>query len=528
MAFHPNDLSEKVMIALERYAAVTHTQVIKNQSQLDLEDKVMDEMISWCRGKKNLVVLKSGNILSTDPTSRQVQNCKSLMLTKGIYPGLVFAATDPVIAGLLGIQLEEKKIDKPFETSSAALSEQQKLLRELLGEALRRNVSQIHIQVRQTSTQIRMRQRGELQRFGEWSDKLGRDLSFLLFNKETDQGTAHFNPFLPQETSLSLNLEGKDLRLLVKRVPVHGGFDLALRIQMTREEPRLRLEELGFTSQQAEIMKVALTLPSGAILIAGPSDSGKSTTLAACLGQIQETEKLYSLEDARENVIERATQIQLHSDKADRSFASLSPLVLRMDPDVISLDDIHDEERARLLMSAALSGQLVVCTLQAGRALSIITRLRDLGLSPSLLSDNATLCCLVCQHLAVKLCSHCGIPLLQSKDHEAKRAVWEEALGPARIQKARVRGAGCSQCHYSGMDGRIAVAEVIYIDEEGRKFILKEDLFGWEAYLESKGFQTLYDRVLDLIEKGLIDPFDAEKVVGPLQPGFHSKSYLYK
>lgn len=519
MAF--KDLREEGELA-ERYAAVTHTHVIQNKSQLDPKDQALDEMRDWCMGEGNIVVLKSGNILSVDPTARQVQNCKSLMLTKGIYPGQVFASTHKMIASLLMIRAEEKGVETYLEAEAPrTVSLQQKQLRELLSEALRRKVRRIHIQVRETSTQIRMRQQGVLQIYGEWSEKLGEELAALVFHKKEN---TPFNPLLPQEAALTLNLQGRDLRLFSKSVPAQDGFDFVMNLLTLRDERGLLLEELGYTEGQAQIIKSAMAFPSGIILIAGPEGSGKSTTLASCLGLVRETEKIYSLEESQENVIARATQVPVHH---DRTLASMGRIVLNMDPDVISLSEISDEESARLLVSACLRGHLVLSTLCASRALSIITRLRELNLSSSVLSDQAVLRGLSCQHLVVKLCPSCAIPLLKSKEQEARRPSLEKALGSGVLEKARVRGPGCNQCHYSGADGQMAMAEVIYVDEEGRNFILKNDLFGWEAYLQSKGFKSLFDRAVDLISQGVLDPLDAERTIGPLNRSFQDKNFIY-
>lgn len=269
------------MALLEQYAAATLTKVVTSQNDLDTRDRIMDEMFGWCKDQGNIVVLKSATILSADPTSRTVQNCKSLMLSKGVHPGYVFAATESIISLLLASGQEEDESKKFKGETSSSFSDQQRHLRDLVYEAVVQNVSDIHIQVRQTYTKIRMRQHGELHLYAEWSERLGREIASVAFNKETDHATSHFNPMVPQDASMPLKIHGKEIRLRLASVPAHGGFDMVMRILATGEERTKSLEDLGYTSNQVDIIKMALKLPFGAIIVAGPTGSGKTTTLAA-------------------------------------------------------------------------------------------------------------------------------------------------------------------------------------------------------------------------------------------------------
>lgn len=520
--------SQEEMNILQLYASATGTEIITSQAQLNVKDKVMEEMLEWCNAEGDIAVLKSGIILSSDPSSRRVQNCKSVLLTKGIYPGQIYAASVNLIKLLLAVSEEEEDAEDHKGETSVTFSDQQKHLRELVHEAARRGVSDIHIQVRQTYTKVRMRQHGELQVFAEWSEKLGREIASVAFNKETDHATSHFNPLVPQDASMPLKIQGRDIRLRLASVPAHGGFDMVMRILATGEDRRQTLEELGYTDKQVEIIKMAMKLPFGAIIVAGPTGSGKTTTLASCMDMVESTAKLYSIEDPVEKVVEAATQVPVNTEKADRSFASMGRAALRMDPDVIILGEMRDEDTAAVMVRASITGHLVLSTLHTNRATAIITRLVDMKVSPTLLSDSSVLRCLLCQRLAVKLCPSCRIPVNKSSKHQPYIAIWQEVLGPEIIEKARARGPGCIKCHNSGIGGRIVIAEVIYVDEEGRQFILKGDTIGWEKYLKEQGWENFYARAVALVSAGTIDPFDAEKVVGPINSSTQSKNFSYK
>lgn len=512
---------------LEQYAAATKTRVISTPNDLDTKDKVMDEMLAWCKEQNNIVVLKSATILSSEPTSRTVQNCKSLLLTKGIHPGQVYAATPALLSLLLASGEESDFGKKQKGETSASFSDQQRHLRELVFEAVRQNVSDIHIQVRTNYTKIRMRQNGELRIYAEWSERLGREIASVAFNKETDHATSHFNPLVPQDASMPLKMKGKDIRLRLASVPAHGGFDMVMRILGTGFEHGKTLEELGYIPKQIEIIKMAMKLPFGAIIVAGPTGSGKTTTLATCMGMVESTQKLYSIEDPVEKVVETATQVPVNTEKEDRTFGSMGRAALRMDPDVIILGEMRDEDTAHVMVRASITGHLVLTTLHTNRATAIVTRLVDMGISPILLSDNSVLRCLMCQRLIAKVCPFCAIPLRDSPKHAAFIPDWQAVLGSEILERAKARGPGCPKCHHSGVGGRIVVAEVIWVDEEGRHFIQKCDTLNWEKYLKANGWVDFRDRAIDLIQLGLCDPFDAEKVVGPINPATQSRVFKY-
>ncbi len=515
------------MDLLEQFAAATFTKVLNSQADLDTKDRVMDELLSWCKDQHTIVVLKTATILSSDPTSRAVQNCKSLMLSKGVHPGQVFAATQSFIKLLLASGQEDDSVKKQKGETTTTFSDQQRHLRDLVFEAVQQNVSDIHIQVRQTYTKIRMRQHGELRVYAEWSEKLGRELASVAFNKETDHATSHFNPLVPQDASMPLKMNGRDIRLRLASVPAHGGFDMVMRILATGEERVKTLEELGYTANQVDIIKMALKLPFGAIIVAGPTGSGKTTTLAACMEMVDATQKLYSIEDPVEKVVEEATQVPVNTEKEDRSFASMGRAALRMDPDVIILGEMRDEDTAHVMVRASITGHLVLTTLHTNRATAIITRLVDMGISPVMLSDSSVLRCLMCQRLVPVVCQKCAIPLLSSPKHQAFIPDWESVLGKDVIASAKARGPGCASCHGSAVGGRTVVAEVIWVDEAGRQFIQKSDTLNWEKYLLENGWVDFHGRAMQLIQEGICDPFDAEKVVGPINLATKASVYKY-
>jgi type IV pilus assembly protein PilB len=219
--------------------------------------------------------------------------------------------------------------------------------------------------------------------------------------------------------------------------------------------------------------------------------------------------------------------VPVNTEKEDRSFAMMGKAALRMDPDVIILGEMRDEDTAHVMVRASITGHLVLTTLHTNRATAIVTRLVDMGISPTLLGDSSVLRCLMCQRLTPKVCPHCAIPVRNSIKHQEFLPGWEAVLGKEVIDNAKARSTGCAKCNRTGIGGRLVVAEVIWVDEQGREFIQKCDTLNWEKYLKENGWQDFRDRAIDLISQGVCDPFDAEKVVGPINPLTHVKVFKY-
>nr|MCH9644368.1 Flp pilus assembly complex ATPase component TadA [Gammaproteobacteria bacterium] len=201
---------------------------------------------------------------------------------------------------------------------------------------------------------------------------------------------------------------------------------------------------------------------------------------------------------------------------------SMARTVLRMDPDVVVLGEMRDEDTAQVMLRAAITGHLVFSTVHTHSATAIVTRLIDLGVSTSLLSSPSLLSCLVCQRLVPLLCHHCAKPLSGSLQHTKHLERWSPVLSDA-MDHVKVRGVtDCRRCHGLGIAGRTVVAEIIWIDEAGRRYIQQNDILGWENNLRQNGWISYAERLLDLVKQGSCDPLDAEKLIGELGIEFHA------
>jgi general secretion pathway protein E len=510
---------------LERYAQATNTKLLVKMQDLDPHDRPMLAMYAWSQKQGTIIVLRSGIILTSTPHSRELQNARTKLRELGIIPGYVYAADETLIGILLASSAGiSEALHEEEQTDS--FSEQQKHLRDLIREAITTDISDIHIEVRAKKTKVRMRQHGSLMLFAEWSAKMGREIAAVAFNKETDHATAHFNPHIPQDASMPLRVDGKNVRMRLASVPAHGGFDMVMRILAVGDDSKVTLEDLGYTKNQIEIIRHAISLPHGAILVAGPTGSGKTTTLAACMAYVSPHNKIYSIEDPVEKVVEKATQVPVNTDKDDRGFASMGKASLRMDPDDIVLGEMRDEDTAGVMVRAAITGHLVFSTIHTNSAPGIATRLADMGITPILLSDASVLRCLCCQRLAPTVCTHCCIPIKNSEKHKEHIDRWREVIGDG-VESANVRGPGCDKCFKTAIGGRTVLAEVIWVDEVGREFIQKMDILGWVKHLKDNGWNDMDAQAYRLVTEGRLDPFDAEGVVGRIDKATQAKSYTY-
>jgi len=510
---------------LNEFASAANTKVYTSQADLNPNDKPAVEMYAWCARQGDIVVMTSGLILTSNPLGRNVRNCKIVMHNKGLTATKVVAADRALIDMLLANTQHAQAVDDGV--SKDTVSEQQQRLRLLVREALRSQVSDIHIEVRENIARIRFRQHGELALYAEWLPKLGREVASVAFNKETDHAVSHFNPLIPQSASMSLRIDGQGVRLRLASIPAHGGFDVVMRVLTTGEEAQTDLEELGYAPTHLAILGKACAMPHGAILVAGPTGSGKTTTVASCLQLIKPHRKVYTIEEPVEKLVGNASQVPINTEHDDRGFASMGRAALRMDPDVIALGEMRDEQTAKVMIRAALTGHLVLSTLHTNSATAIVTRLVDMGLSPSLLADGHLLLALICQRLVPVLCKDCARPVVESDTHRDHIERWHRVFADDII-KVRVRGQKCQTCNNTGLTGRTVIAEVIWIDEAGRDFIHRVDTVGWERYLRDNGWQSHRDHALHLVSQGVCDPIDVEHIVGEIHPDFTQNVFNYR
>ena len=269
---------------------------------------------------------------------------------------------------------------------------------------------------------------------------------------------------LPQEGRVRIVAEGREIDLRVSSIPTLLGEKLVIRI-LDKQNLRVRMEDLGFRPEALEAFQRTLRMPHGMVLVTGPTGSGKTTTLYSALDLLRSPElNIVTVEDPVEYQLDLINQIQVH-DAIGLSFARTLRSILRQDPDTIMIGEIRDEETAHVAVQAALTGHGVLATLHTNDAPGAVARLCDMGVEPYLLSS--ALNGVVAQRLARTICSSCSMKYFPSE------MVLEDAGIPQMNGKAFRKGAGCSNCHDSGFQGRMGIYEFMEVTPELRRLVYR-------------------------------------------------------
>jgi type IV pilus assembly protein PilB len=375
-----------------------------------------------------------------------------------------------------------------------------KLVDLMLTQALKKRASDIHIEPEEDVLRIRYRIDGSLYEIFKLP-KINQNaiLARLKIISNLDITESR----LPQDGRFKVKFEGKEVDFRVSALPTTFGQKFVLRI-LDKSNLSIGLDQLGFTEQPRAIFKEALRKPYGMILVTGPTGSGKSTTLYSVLNQLNTPERnIITIEDPVEYQIEGITQIQVKPD-IGLDFASGLRSLLRQSPDVILIGEIRDSETADIAVKASLTGQIVLATLHTNDAISSITRLIDMGVEPFLVASSLIMLC--AQRLCRKLCVKCRSPIEIPPDFLEKIGFRE---------KARFYAAGgCSYCNNTGYYGRIAILEVIMLDDAIREMIMcRKSLDEIKNYaVEKCGMRILRDDAFLKVKEGLTSLDEALRV----------------
>jgi general secretion pathway protein E len=362
-----------------------------------------------------------------------------------------------------------------------------RLVNDILFRALQLRASDIHVHPYEGKIQIRYRIDGIL--YDTLS--LNRNVLPLIISRiKVMAGMDIAERRLPQDGRCSVRLGQREADLRISTVPTSFGERSVLRI-LDKSTGLFGLDELGLWQDDLKKFDSLLHRSHGVIFVTGPTGSGKSTTLYACLNRINSAEKnVITVEDPIEYQLEGISQIQVASKKG-MTFATSLRHVLRQDPDVIMVGEVRDIETARMAIQSSLTGHLVFSTLHTNDSAGAITRLLDLGVEPYLVSSS--LIAVIAQRLVRKVCPDCR------KDYEpAPHELRElglgniEASGPAESIGKFCIGTGCERCFQTGYRGRTGIYELMLINDEIQDLVYKRRTAGTikKVALEA-GMQTL-------------------------------------
>ncbi|MCG5536229.1 type II secretion system ATPase GspE [Ectothiorhodospira mobilis] len=334
-----------------------------------------------------------------------------------------------------------------------------RLINALLTEAVKENASDIHIEPFERRLTVRFRVDGVLREVLEPP----RVLAPLITSRIKVMARLDIaEKRLPQDGRIPLKIAGRAVDVRVSTLPCGHGERVVLRL-LDKQAGRLDLTHLGMEDVTLSAMERVIARPHGIVLVTGPTGSGKTTTLYAALSRLNDRKRnILTVEDPIEYDLDGIGQTQINS-KVDMTFARGLRAILRQDPDVVMVGEIRDVDTVHIAVQASLTGHLVFSTLHTNTAVGAITRLRDMGVEPFLLSS--TLAGLLAQRLVRVLCPHCRRP---DRATEAERRL----LGlPPGEDPTLYRATGCPECNHLGYRGRTGIYELVEVDDTLRSLI---------------------------------------------------------
>ncbi len=377
-----------------------------------------------------------------------------------------------------------------------------RLVSMLLIEAHRAGASDIHLEPLDKKFRVRFRIDGVLQ---EMQAPPKRLQSAILSRLKIMTGSMSIaEKRLPQDGRIQVKIKKKPLDLRVSTIPTNHGETMVMRL-LDKSSLKLGLPELGFFSEEQESLERLIKLPDGILLVTGPTGSGKTTTLYACLNYINKPDrKIITIEEPIEYQMTGINQVQVNTD-VGMTFPAALRSMLRQAPNIIMIGEIRDLETASIATNASLTGHLVFSTLHTNDAPSAVARLIDLGVQPFLVASSVR--AVLAQRLIRRLCSNCKQPS-ELTDTELR------ALGiePGQISEAQVmKPVGCEECRQIGYRGRMGIFEIFVIDDEARHMINKRSpTFVLRQRARELGMRTLRE---DGVRKVLAGLTSADEVI---------------
>jgi len=337
-----------------------------------------------------------------------------------------------------------------------------KLVGQILKESFNAGASDIHIEPLEKSVRVRYRIDGVLHEVANHPRNL---LSSIIARIKIMTGAMSIaEKRLPQDARIQLRLGDKDLDLRVSTIPTNHGESVVMRI-LDKSALNLGLAQLGFLSDDQATFEQLITLPDGILLVTGPTGSGKTTTLYACLNYINKPDrKIITVEDPVEYQMSGINQVMVKED-VGMTFAAALRSILRQAPNIIMIGEIRDLETASIAINASLTGHLVFSTLHTNDAPSAVARMADIGVKRFLIASAVR--AIIAQRLIRKLCSECKTPG-QLNDREIKAL----SLDAAQLNDSTIMTPnGCVKCRATGYKGRAGIFEIFEIDDEVRHMV---------------------------------------------------------
>jgi type IV pilus assembly protein PilB len=408
------------------------------------------------------------------------------------------------VVGSIG---EEEESDGPAEIvdlrESADDAPVIKLVNQIIAQAVEQGTSDIHFQPDGKEMAVRFRIDGVLNTSTTVPRRMVAGVvSRIKIMSDLDIAERR----IPQDGRVGLTIDGHHVDLRIVTLPSVHGEGVVMRI-LDKDNVKMDLDRLGMADQERTRFSKSIRQAYGAVLVTGPTGSGKSTSLYAALTEINTPEKnIITIEDPVEYQLDGITQVQTNP-RAGLTFANGLRSMMRADPDIIMVGEIRDRETAQIAIEAALTGHLVLSTLHTNDAPGAITRLVEMGIEPFLVSSAVD--CVVAQRLARTLCQHCKERTILSadvlRDHGFHSHIDVEAYEPK----------GCSRCGLSGYKGRMGLYEVMMVNDEVRELAIARASADQIAEVAVRnGMRRLREDGLEKVKQGRTSIAEVSRVTG--------------
>jgi type II secretory ATPase GspE/PulE/Tfp pilus assembly ATPase PilB-like protein len=444
--------------------------------------------------------------------------------TKGLTPRIDPVSMDAILerraqSGPKAQHPKEAKVEPP--------SEMQRVATEIFRKAVALRASDIHIRVsiKQGITRIYFRVHNDLEPHEEHPASWGLLLCSAIYTAMADVSDATYEAQNRQDARISgreklpPGLDG----IRVATTPQVDGNVMVLRLLYNDAGKSTDICLLGYTQEQKALIGLMKRRPTGINIIAGPTGSGKSTTLQRTLLSIHQdcrgTKHIITVEDPPEypmpGIVQTPVANATTESERSAAFQAAIKAAMRLDPNVIMIGEMRDSPSARLGVQAAMTGHQVWTTVHANDGFAIIDRMVDLGVPVNTMTDPSIVTGLICQRLLKVLCPHCKVSFADAMSRYSADDR-ERALSVVDLSTTNVAGAGCVQCNHTGIAGRTVVAETIVPDQRMMDLIRRGDKQQAQRYWRASGGRSMLDSAIAKVNAGLCDPFQAEEEVGPL------------
>jgi type IV pilus assembly protein PilB len=364
----------------------------------------------------------------------------------------------------------------------------------IITQALRDRASDVHIEPRPDHVRVRYRIDGALHDVLELPASIAPALASRL---KILAGMNIVERRRPQDGQISTEVEGRPVDIRVSTTAVVGGEKVVLRV-LDKSRPLFSLEQLGMPEDTAHRYGQLLRAPYGMVICAGPTGSGKTTTLYGSLGQINSPERnIMTIEDPVEYTFESINQIQIN-EQAGITFANGLKSILRQDPDIILVGEIRDVETARIAVQSALTGHFVLSSLHATDSVAALHRLLDMGIETFLVASSVS--AVLAQRLVRRVCGYCRA----SYQPAAEELAFLAAVGGQPPADGFVRGLGCNFCAHTGYLDRVGIYEMLPVTEAVRELVVERAAHEELRKLgRSEGMRVLLEEALRLVDQGV-------------------------